>query len=91
MSDSLCGDLVIDVIVSPWDLWAFTADLGKITNMTTPVVSAIGVIRDPSIQSTQLSGDVETRSAYYQMNFSEPLDIVRSSVRVCFSISNARV
>ncbi|KLO09797.1 DUF1793-domain-containing protein [Schizopora paradoxa] len=63
-------------IGNPWDFWGVTIDLGNITDMTTPLVSAVGAIRDPSIQLIQLSGNVENQSPYYQMNFSTPLDIV---------------
>ncbi len=67
---------VIDVSTSPWDVWGISVDLGQVTSMTSPVVWAIGVARDPSIQFTKLSGDVQLRSSYYRMNFSTPHDMV---------------
>ena len=39
-------------------------------NSPTSVVWAIGVTRDPSIQFTKLSGEVQFRNAYYRTNLS---------------------
>ncbi|KLO07018.1 DUF1793-domain-containing protein [Schizopora paradoxa] len=76
LSNTVESDITSHALDNPWDTWGFTVDLRNITDMTTPFVTAIGVIRDPSIQFAQLSGNVENRSSYYQMNFSTPLDIV---------------
>ncbi len=68
-----------------------SADLGQITTKTSPLVWAIGVTRDPSIQFTKLSGDVQVRSSYYQMNFSTPHDMVFIPNLSLYFDANAKV
>ncbi|KLO07007.1 DUF1793-domain-containing protein [Schizopora paradoxa] len=76
LSNVIESDVTSHAINSPWDMWGFVVNLGNITEVSSPVVSMVGVIRDPSIQFTQLSGNVAFRSSYYRLNFSTPLEIV---------------
>ncbi|KLO10459.1 DUF1793-domain-containing protein [Schizopora paradoxa] len=71
----------IDTMVSthainnPFNVWGISADLGQVINTTSPVVWAVGVMRDPAIQFTMLSGDVQLRNSYYRMNFTTAHDM----------------
>ncbi len=56
---------VVDNSTSPFDVFGMSVDLGQVTTATNPVVWAIGVTRDPSIQFTMLSpGDVRIQNSY---------------------------
>lgn len=75
---------IIILSTSPFDVYGISVDLSDVTSETSPVVWAIGVIRDPSIQFTLLSGDVQLRSSFYRINFTNPHDMVWHQV---YSIS----
>lgn len=60
-----------------FDVFGMSVDLGNVTSKTDPLVWAIGVIRDPSIQLTKLSGEVQLLSSYYRVNFTSGNDMVR--------------
>lgn len=68
--------MYIHVQSSPFDVWGISVDLGQVTATSSPLVYAIGVIRDPSVQFATLSGDIQLRSSYYRMNFTTPLEMV---------------
>ncbi len=72
--------MIVILSVSPLDVDGFSVDLGNVTSATSPVVWAIGVIRDPSIQFSLLSGDIQLRSSFYRVNFTstDPHDMVWS-------------
>ncbi|KLO07713.1 DUF1793-domain-containing protein [Schizopora paradoxa] len=60
-----------DVIVR-----GISVDLGQVIQTTSPMVFAIGVVRDPSIQFVSLSSEAQLRSSYYRMNFTTSSDVV---------------
>ena len=51
-------------------------DLGTIQSTSEPIVWAVGVVRDPVVQFTNSSGQIEERSSYYWSNYSNIHDAV---------------
>ncbi|GBE81170.1 Glutaminase A [Sparassis crispa] len=57
-------------ISTPWfPVFALSADLGTINSTSSPVVWAIGFVRDPSIEYTNSTGETELRSPYYRTQY----------------------
>ncbi|TFK38776.1 hypothetical protein BDQ12DRAFT_683316 [Crucibulum laeve] len=55
--------------ISPnWPVLAFAVDLGNITQTSTPLVWAIGVVRDPLVRYVKGTG-VEVRSSYFRAKY----------------------
>ena len=53
-------------------------DLGNVTETTDPVVWAVGVLRDPAVQSVTATGAIDKRSPYWRTE-SVAQDMVASS------------
>ncbi|KLO10456.1 DUF1793-domain-containing protein [Schizopora paradoxa] len=70
LQNSIDKTINAHLINNPLDAWGISADLGSVTTTTSPAVWAIGIMRDPAIQFTMLSSEVQLRSSYYRMNFS---------------------
>ncbi|KLO08004.1 DUF1793-domain-containing protein [Schizopora paradoxa] len=76
LQDNIDQNISAHAINTPFDVWGISADLGSVTTTSSPLVYAIGLIRDPAIQFTTLSGNAQLRSSYYRMNFTTPHDMV---------------
>lgn len=48
---------------------AISVDLGNITAIDTPVTWAIGFVRDPVVNYTTPSGNVQSRSPYFRTQY----------------------
>lgn len=59
---------------SDWPVLAFSVDLGTISTMSDPVVSVLGLVRNPSIQVTSQS---ESRTPYFFSVSPSMSDMVR--------------
>ncbi|KAF8508112.1 hypothetical protein JB92DRAFT_3121204 [Gautieria morchelliformis] len=55
-------------------VFALSTDLGMVANSNGPVVFALGLIRDPAIQSLSDTGQPESRSLYFWTEFSTAID-----------------
>ena len=60
----------------PFDGLGIAMDLGTIQSTSEPIVWAVGVVRDPVVQFTNSSGQIEERSSYYWSNYSNIHDAV---------------
>ncbi|KLO08558.1 hypothetical protein SCHPADRAFT_604791 [Schizopora paradoxa] len=58
-----------------FDVFAIATDLGNITETSSPIVWAIGVTRDPSIQFSTPLTQKQMRSSFYRSNLSTPDDV----------------
>ncbi|KLO09278.1 DUF1793-domain-containing protein [Schizopora paradoxa] len=88
LDNSVDLDISSHPMNNPVDVFGISVDLGKIQNLTAPVVWAIGVIRDPSIRFTSLSGDVQLRSPYYRLNFTTAYDMVSKLSTVSYFVND---
>ena len=62
---------------SPFDTLGIAVDVGDVQSQSTPVVFALGVVRDPSIKYININVQEEDRSSYYWSQFSNIHDVVR--------------
>ena len=59
--------LIPHTIQSSFNVFAISVDLGNVTAATTdPVVWAVGMLRDPAIQSVTVAGAPDVRSPYWR-------------------------
>ncbi|KAI0793186.1 hypothetical protein C8Q75DRAFT_804004 [Abortiporus biennis] len=68
------------VIDNPFVLFAHSLDLGTITQTVSPVVFALGIIRNPSIQYTTPDNQVQNRSPYFVSEGKSIDEIIDSTV-----------
>ncbi|KAI0793185.1 hypothetical protein C8Q75DRAFT_548169 [Abortiporus biennis] len=68
------------VIANPWPVFAHSVDLGTITQTSSPVVWAMGIVRNPSIQYTTPDGQVQNRSPYFASQGNSIGEIIDSVV-----------
>ncbi|KAF8516355.1 hypothetical protein JB92DRAFT_3114212 [Gautieria morchelliformis] len=55
-------------------LFAISSDLGMVASSSSPVVFALGLIRDPAIRTTSVTGQSEDRSLYFWTEFPSAFD-----------------
>ncbi|KAF8493583.1 hypothetical protein JB92DRAFT_3084946 [Gautieria morchelliformis] len=55
-------------------LFSISTDLGMVTASSSPVVFALGLIRDPAIRTTSAAGQSEERSLYFWSEFPSAFD-----------------
>ena len=63
---------------SVFSVFAISVDLGQISSITSPVVWAVGYVRDPVVQYTTSTGSTEIRRPYYATQYSS----IGSAVRI---------
>ena len=61
-----------------WPVFAFAQDLGNVQAATSPVVVAIGHVRDPAIQYIVKGGALQNRSLFFWSQFSSVNAAVRT-------------
>ncbi|CCM02776.1 uncharacterized protein FIBRA_04884 [Fibroporia radiculosa] len=59
-----------------WPTFALAIDLGDIQETASPVVFAIGYVRDPSIKYTTATGVTQLRSLYFRTQYSDVVDLI---------------
>ena len=55
-------------------------NIGNVGQAPSSAVYAVGVVRDPTIKYTDLTGNVQLRHPYYKANFSSPSDLVSQNI-----------
>ncbi len=60
-----------------WPVFSIAVDVGSVgSTPSNPVIWALGVVRNPSVQYIGSDATPKQRSAYYWSNFSTPVDVV---------------
>lgn len=67
--------MVLTNLDSPPMTYAISRDLSTVTAPTSPVIWAIGMLRDPVVQFTTASGATERRIPYWRSKFTQNQDI----------------
>jgi len=63
-------------ISDDFPVFGISVDLGSIQSTTSPIVWAVGYVRDPSINYTTGKGETQLRSPYYATQYSTIDDVV---------------
>ncbi|KAF8874083.1 hypothetical protein BD779DRAFT_1451181 [Infundibulicybe gibba] len=63
-----------------WPVFAFSVDLGDITEISTPVVWALGIVRDPTIRYDPGDGSTQLRSSFFWTQYSTIGDAIRAFI-----------
>ncbi|KAF8874077.1 hypothetical protein BD779DRAFT_1678880 [Infundibulicybe gibba] len=63
-----------------WPIFAFSTDLGNISAISTPLVWALGLVRDPTIQYSPGDGSTQQRSSYFWTQYKKIGEAVRSQI-----------
>lgn len=71
-----------------WPVFAFSHDLGSVKSSTSPIVIAIGHVRDPAVQYIAANGVLRDRSSYFFSNFTTMSDAVRPRFILCLVSSS---
>lgn len=64
---------------SPYPVFSIARNLGNITETSSPIVWAVGGIRDPSVSYTTSTGKGQQRSPLYVTSYSDMSAVVRST------------
>lgn len=76
--------------ISCHKVFAFAHDLGTVeAAQTTPVVYAIGLVRDPAVQYTLAGGVTQARSLYFWSRWSTVIEAVRDMPFSALRTANA--
>ncbi|THH26639.1 hypothetical protein EUX98_g7550 [Antrodiella citrinella] len=71
-------DTQFRAVSDKWPVFAFASDLGSVSTSSTPVVFALGHVRDPAIQYITSDGPLQERSLYFWTQFSTIGDAIAS-------------
>ena len=63
---------------SEYPVFGLAINLGSITSTQSPLVWAVGYVRDPSIQYMTPAGSTQLRSPYYAMQYHSIDEVVRT-------------
>ncbi|KAI0770848.1 DUF1793-domain-containing protein [Irpex lacteus] len=64
-----------------WPVFAFAQDLGNVQAASSPVVVAVGHVRDPAVQYIVTGGALQNRSLFFWSQFSSVKDAVTSFLK----------
>ncbi|KAF8885607.1 hypothetical protein BD779DRAFT_664453 [Infundibulicybe gibba] len=64
-----------------WPIFAFSMDFGNITDISTPVVWALGVVRDPAILYGSGDGSTQLRSSFFWTQYSTIGDAISAFIK----------
>jgi hypothetical protein len=59
-----------------WPVLALAHDLGTISSTSSPFVLAIGFLRSPAVEVTDLSNVGQDRALYYESQYSDPKTLI---------------
>ncbi|KAF8883844.1 hypothetical protein BD779DRAFT_813306 [Infundibulicybe gibba] len=68
------------VISSNWPVFALSMDLGSVSEISTPVVWALGLVRDPTISYGLGDGSIQSRSSFFWTQYSTIGDAIGAFV-----------
>ncbi|KAF8883867.1 hypothetical protein BD779DRAFT_1472365 [Infundibulicybe gibba] len=68
-------------ISDDWPIFAFSVDLGNITEISTPVVWALGVVRNPTIRYASGDGTTQLRSSFFWTQYSTIGDAIGAFIK----------
>ncbi|KAF8885606.1 hypothetical protein BD779DRAFT_1442269 [Infundibulicybe gibba] len=68
-------------ISDDWPIFAFSVDFGNITEISTPVVWALGVVRDPTIRYGSGDGSTQLRSSFFWTQYSTIGDAISAFIK----------
>ncbi|KAF8867760.1 hypothetical protein BD779DRAFT_1244531 [Infundibulicybe gibba] len=69
------------VISNNWPVFGLALDLGNISEISTPVVWALGVVRDPVINYGSGGGKIQPRSSFFWTQYSTIRDAIGAFVK----------
>ncbi|KAF8883869.1 hypothetical protein BD779DRAFT_1443581 [Infundibulicybe gibba] len=68
-------------ISDDWPVFAFSVDFGNVTEISTPVVWALGVVRDPTIRYGSGDGSTQLRSSFFRTQYSTIGDAIGAFIK----------
>ncbi|KAF8874079.1 hypothetical protein BD779DRAFT_1630406 [Infundibulicybe gibba] len=68
-------------ISNNWPVFAFSMDVGSISEISTPIVWALGVVRDPTIRYAAGDGSTQQRSSFFWTQYSTIGDAIGAFIK----------
>ncbi|EPT04923.1 hypothetical protein FOMPIDRAFT_1057715 [Fomitopsis schrenkii] len=72
------SDLNFRAITDDWPVFALAVDLGSISSTSSPVVWAVGYVRDPALNYTTPTGYAQPRHPYYRTQYDNAEDMLNA-------------
>ncbi|KLO08575.1 DUF1793-domain-containing protein [Schizopora paradoxa] len=77
LSNTVDSNYSSHALNAPFDNFGIMINIGNVNDAPSSAVYAVGVVRDPTIKYTDLSGNVQLRHPYFKANFSSPNDLLK--------------